>query len=45
MEDPKKPEVKKRRRKSIQTHKRNIECHKISWSHWEGSTLLYFNIK
>jgi len=43
--DPAKSKAKKRRRKSLQMLKRNIQCQKISWSYWEGSTLLYVNIK
>jgi len=45
VKEPTKPEVQNHKRKSIQTHKRNIQCQKISWNHWDGCILLYFNIK
>jgi len=38
VKDLTKLELTNSRWKSIQTHKRNIQCQWISWSHWEGST-------
>jgi len=45
MKDPMKLEVTNRRRKSIQTRRRDIQCEQISWGHCEGSTMSYFNVK
>jgi len=42
---PMKLVVTNRRQKSIQKHKRNIQCQWISGSHWEDFALLYFSIK
>jgi len=33
VKDPPKPKAKKRRRKSLNMLKRNIQCQKLSWSH------------
>jgi len=44
VKDPTKLKVTNHRRKTIQTRKRNIQCQCIL-SHWEGSALLFLNIK
>ena len=43
--EPTKPEFKRHGRKSTRKRKRNTQCHKNSWSHFDGSAMLYFNTK